>query len=91
LNGVVPNMASDASDQGDADMTPIVTGVVPNHGPCGGGPCGSVAMPTGDAGDASDDAAPNTMGDAVSDAEIVADDATTHCGGVCGVIIRPDQ
>jgi hypothetical protein len=47
-------------------------------------------MPTGDAGDASDDAAPNTMGDAVSDAEIVADDVA-HCGGVCGVIIHTDQ
>jgi hypothetical protein len=69
-------------------MIPIVTGVLPNphpdaSGPCGGGPCGTIALPASDAGDASDDAV------AVSDAEIVQDDVA-HCGGVCGVIIHVD-
>lgn len=86
----MPQMGPDDGGQGDAAMVPITTGVVPNPGPCGGGPCGSMALPTGDAGDASDDAAPNTMGDAVSDAEIVADDVA-HCGGVCGVMVHIDQ
>jgi hypothetical protein len=63
--------------------------VVPNPGPCGGGPCGSVALPTGDAGDASDNV-PDAVSDAVSDAEIVQDDVA-HCGGVCGVVVHLDQ
>ena len=85
--GLVPSPVSgppaDAADQGDSDIGPVVTGLLPN--PCGGGPCGSIASPPDDAGDASDAAT-----DALRDAEVVPDDVA-HCGGVCGVVIHLDQ
>jgi hypothetical protein len=86
-NGLVANPPADAADQGDSEGTPIMTGVLPNPnpGPCGGGPCGTIALPAADAGDAGE-----TAPDAVSDAEIAPDDVA-HCGGVCGVIVHLDQ
>ena len=79
-----------ADDAGDAASNPvtIMTGIManPDATACGGGVCGSVVMPQ-DGGDAGDFAP-----DAENDAESMdATDDVTHCGGVCGVIVRPDQ
>ncbi|HTB72593.1 MAG TPA: hypothetical protein VK762_05100 [Polyangiaceae bacterium] len=80
-----------ADDAGDAASNPvtIMTGIMANPDAtvaCGGGPCGSVVM-SQDGGDAGD-FAPDAENDAGS---MDATDDVTHCGGVCGVIVRPDQ
>jgi hypothetical protein len=87
--GVVVSPPGD--DAGDAASSPttIMTGIMANPDAtvgCGSEPCGFVAMPQ-DGGDAGA-FAPDAENDAgMTDA---ADDVV-HCGGVCGVIVRPDQ
>ncbi len=88
MPGVVPNPTDSGDDMAEAST--IVTGVMPSYPDaraCGGGPCGSIVMPQGDAGDAGD-----LEADAPSDVETAdATDDVAHCGGVCGVIVHPDQ
>jgi hypothetical protein len=85
-SGSVPSAPTDAADEADfvdsagSIANPFLDATLP----CGGGPCGSVAhLPdAGDGGDLPPDA---------SDTGVDAPDDVTHCGGVCGVIVRPDQ
>ncbi len=104
-NGVGPSPPTDAADEAEFDAS---SGSVTNPPdatlPCGGGPCGSVALPPdgGDAGglvpDADAEASPVDASfdgsDASfdgSDASVDSPDAIAHCGGVCGVIVHVDE
>jgi hypothetical protein len=100
-NGVGPSPPTDAADETELDASRIVTGLVANPPdatlPCGGGPCGSVALPPdgGDAGglvpDADGEASPLEASLDGSDADVESPDAIAHCGGVCGVIVHVDE
>ena len=100
-NGVGPSPPTDAADEAEFDASPIVTGLVANPPDatlaCGGGPCGSVALPPdgGDAGglvpDADAEASPVDASFDGSDASVDSPDAIAHCGGVCGVIVHVDE
>jgi len=75
-------------DAGEASVMVVGGGVLPaydaGHGPCNGGPCGSVAMPTPDASEAS----VMVVGGGVLPA---MDSGHGPCnGGPCGVIINPE-
>jgi hypothetical protein len=105
IMGVVTNPSDSGGDDLGSEASTIMTGVMPSYPDaraCGGGPCGSMIMPPGDAGetgdasiasDASD--ASDLAADAPSDAAIVETDAIAHCGGVCGivvgVVVQPDH
>jgi hypothetical protein len=104
-NGVGPNPPTDAADEalnlgvdgGGADLDVFMGLVGDATLPCGGGPCGSVALPPdgGDAGgllpDADADASPVDASFDGSDASVDSPDAIAHCGGVCGVIVHVDE
>jgi hypothetical protein len=101
VNGLGPGTPLDAADEPEFDASPFVTGLPANPPdatlPCGGGPCGSLALPPdgGDAGglvpDADADGSPVDASLNGSDASVDSPDAIAHCGGVCGVIVHVDE
>jgi hypothetical protein len=82
----------EGGDDAESEASTIVTGVLPSYPDataCGGHPCGSIVMPPGDAGEVSDHDQPGDADDLATDATDAGNIA--HCGGVCGVIVHPDQ
>ena len=106
-NGVGPNPPTDAADEGvnlgvdggvaDLDAFMGLVAYPDATLACGGGPCGSVALPPdgGDAGglvpDADAEASPVDASFDGADTGVDSPDAIAHCGGVCGVIVHVDE
>jgi hypothetical protein len=110
VNGLAADSPADAADDADLlDASPVFTGLLANPDatlPCGGGPCGSVALPPdgGDAGgpvydadaggpiyDADAGGSPADASLDGSDAGVDSPDAIAHCGGFCGVVVHVDE